>query len=248
MKIALGTDHAGFQYKEKIKEFLQEQGHQVKDFGTFSPEPVDYPLFVRPAAQSVAAGESERGIVFGGSGNGEAIVANRIPGIRCTLCWDLETARLARRHNDANVLSLGARLISLESAVEIVRTWLSTPFDGGRHLRRIRLIDPQKGVNVPSPSTDSSAPLFPSSKPRGEAPPSAKYDVMIAFRYLKYFEGDQSLEFRLDPNLKTPSVIHVPSEERWKKELPEWARDRRDEILERLKKKCSHMECIWEEY
>ena len=104
MKISLGTDHAGFRYKEKVKELLTSLGHEVKDFGTWSEEPVDYPLFIRPAAQAVANGECERGIVFGGSGNGEAMAANKVRGVRCALCWNEESAKLSRRHNDANVL------------------------------------------------------------------------------------------------------------------------------------------------
>jgi ribose 5-phosphate isomerase B len=141
MKIAIGSDHAGFRYKEKIKEFLQERAHEVIDFGTFSEEPVDYPLFIRPVAEAVARGEAERGIVLGGSGNGEAMAANRIKKVRCALCWNEEVARLARAHNDSNVLSLGERLIAEETALEIVRVWLETPFDGGRHVRRIQLLD-----------------------------------------------------------------------------------------------------------
>jgi ribose 5-phosphate isomerase B len=141
MKIALGSDHAGFRYKELLKSFLRSQGHEVTDYGTHSTEPVDYPLFIRPVAQAVAAGAVERGIVLGGSGNGEAIVANRIPGVRCTLCWNLESATLARRHNDANVLSLGERLIAEPDVLPIVQVWLTTAFEGGRHQRRIDLID-----------------------------------------------------------------------------------------------------------
>src|SRR5947208_9555751 len=127
MKIAIGSDHAGFQYKEKIRESLKQLGHDVKDFGTYSEEPVDYPLFIRPAAEAVARGECERGIVLGGSGNGEAIVANKVRGIRCALCWNLDSARLSRQHNDANVLSLGQRMIPLQTALEIVKVWLATP-------------------------------------------------------------------------------------------------------------------------
>ena len=141
MTIAIGSDHAGFQYKERIKEFLEEAGHTVTDFGTFSEEPVDYPLFIRPVAEAVARGEVERGIVLGGSGNGEAMAANRIKKVRCALCWNEEVARLARQHNDSNVLSLGQRVISLETALDIVRVWLETPFEGGRHVRRIQLLD-----------------------------------------------------------------------------------------------------------
>jgi ribose 5-phosphate isomerase B len=141
MKIAIGSDHAGFQYKEKIKGLLRDLGHEVRDFGADSDAPVDYPLFIRPPAEAVARGECERGVVLGGSGNGEAIVANRVKGVRCALCWNLESARLGRLHNDANVISIGQRMVSLETALEIVRVWLTTPFEGGRHLRRIQLID-----------------------------------------------------------------------------------------------------------
>jgi len=141
MKIAIGSDHAGFQYKEKIKQLLLSLGHDVRDFGTNSDAAVDYPLFIRPTAEAVANGECERGIVLGGSGNGEAIVANRVKGVRCALCWNLESARLGRQHNDANVISIGQRMVTLEMALEIVRVWLATPFEGGRHQRRIDLID-----------------------------------------------------------------------------------------------------------
>lgn len=141
MKIALGCDHAGFDYKEAIKKHLTAAGHEVKDFGTHSKERCDYPDFIRPAAQAVAKGECERGIVLGGSGNGEAIVANRIKGVRCGLCWDLVSARLNREHNDGNVLSLGQRMISIENCLEIVDVWLKTKFEGGRHIARIQKID-----------------------------------------------------------------------------------------------------------
>ena len=137
MKISLGTDHAGFSYKEKVKEFLNSLGHEVKDFGTFSEEPVDYPLFIVPAAEAVVRGGCERGIVFGGSGNGEAMAANKVHGARCALCWNEETARLSRQHNDANVLSIGQRMIPEDLALKIVRVWLETPFEGGRHAKRV---------------------------------------------------------------------------------------------------------------
>src|ERR1051325_1829686 len=133
MKIALGTDHAGYHYKEKIKALLVELGHEVKDFGTFSDEPVDYPTFIRPAAEAVVSGECDRGIVFGGSGNGEAMAANKVRGVRCGLAWNEESARLSRKHNDANVLSIGERMISEDLLVKIVRIWLETPFEAGRH-------------------------------------------------------------------------------------------------------------------
>jgi len=141
MKIGIGSDHAGFEYKEKIKAFLQGLGHEVRDFGTGSPEPVDYPRFIRPVALAVAAGQCERGIVLGRSGNGEAMTANRVRGIRCALCWNLESARLGREHNDANMLSLGESMIPLELALQIVKVWLDTPFAGGRHAARIREMD-----------------------------------------------------------------------------------------------------------
>src|ERR1051325_10261818 len=141
MKIAVASDHAGFRYKELIKAALAGEGHEVRDFGTHSTEPVDYPDFIRPAALAVGEGLCERGIVLGGSGNGEAMVANRVRGVRCSLCWNVETARLARAHNDANVLSLGERMLTEDEALAIVRVWLSTPFEGGRHLRRIQEID-----------------------------------------------------------------------------------------------------------
>jgi ribose 5-phosphate isomerase B len=137
MKISLGTDHAGFRYKEKVKQLLLSLGHEVKDCGTMSEEPVDYPVFIRPAAQAVARGECERGIVFGGSGNGEAMAANKVHGARCALCWNEESARLSRKHNDANVLSIGQRMIPEDLALNIVRIWLETPFEGGRHANRV---------------------------------------------------------------------------------------------------------------
>ena len=141
MRIAIGSDHAGFRYNEMIKSVLTELGHEVQDFGTDSPEPADYPQFIRPVAEAVARGECERGIVLGGSGNGEAMVANRVRGVRCAVCWNAESARLARAHNDANVLSLGERLVLPEVAMEIVQIWLTTPFEGGRHAHRIAQID-----------------------------------------------------------------------------------------------------------
>src|SRR5437764_13490782 len=141
MKTAIGSDHAGFDYKENIKALLNELGHEVRDFGTFSSEPVDYPLFIRPVAEAVGHGEFDRGIVLGGSGNGEAMVANKVRGVRCALCWSLESARLSRQHNDANVLSLGERMMSEDLALRIVHLWLSTPFEGGRHIARIQKIE-----------------------------------------------------------------------------------------------------------
>jgi len=141
MKIALGTDHAGFNYKEAVKDHLQKLGHEVQDFGTFSEESVDYPAFVRPAAESVADGSCDLGIVFGGSGNGEAMAANKVKGVRCALCWSEETARLAKEHNNANVLSIGQRQISQKLALNIIDTWLNAEFEGDRHIRIIEMLD-----------------------------------------------------------------------------------------------------------
>ena len=140
MKIALGTDHAGYAYKERVKEYLTEQGHEVKDFGTESEEPCDYPDFIYPAALAVARGECDRAIVMGGSGNGETIVANKVRGVRCAVCWNEDLARLSRAHNDANVMSIGARFVSFEMVVRMLDVWLSTPFDGGRHAERVHKI------------------------------------------------------------------------------------------------------------
>jgi ribose 5-phosphate isomerase B len=139
--VALGADHAGYHYKEAIKSLLVAQGHAVRDFGTSSDAPCDYPDFIRPAAEAVARGECERAIVLGGSGNGEAIVANRVRGIRSGGCWSERTAVWSRAHNDANVLSIGARTVSLDLALKIVQVWFATAFEGGRHLERIRKID-----------------------------------------------------------------------------------------------------------
>jgi len=141
MKVAIGSDHAGYTYKEAIKLKLAEWGHEVADHGTSSTDPVDYPVFIRPVAEAVARGEAERGIVLGGSGNGEAIVANKVRGVRCALCWSADTARWAREHNDANVLSIGQRTIPEGLALEIVQIWLTTPFAGGRHTNRVRQIE-----------------------------------------------------------------------------------------------------------
>lgn len=141
IKIALASDHAGYQYKEIIKEHLISKGYEVKDFGTNSEESVDYPQYIRPAAEAVSRGECDQGIIIGGSGNGEAIVANKVHGIRCAVCWNKDSARLAREHNNANLISLGQRMIPIETALEIVDTWLSATFEGGRHAKRIKQIE-----------------------------------------------------------------------------------------------------------
>ena len=139
--IAIGSDHAGFKYKELTKSLLFADGHSVRDFGTDSEQPCDYPDFIRPVAEAVARGEYERGIVLGGSGNGEAIVANKVHGVRCGLCWTEQTAIWNRAHNDGNVLSLGERTITEAEALAITRVWMATEFEGGRHLARIRKIE-----------------------------------------------------------------------------------------------------------
>jgi ribose 5-phosphate isomerase B len=141
MKIALGSDHAGLRTKEAVKDHLKSLGHEVVDFGTHTAESCDYPDFCRPAAEAVASGACERGIVFGGSGNGEAMAANRVRGVRCALCWNLESAKLGREHNNANMISLGERMMTLDTALAIVDLWLATPFEGGRHIRRIEKLD-----------------------------------------------------------------------------------------------------------
>ena len=141
MRIGIGSDHAGFRYKQLIADHLRAAGHEVRDFGTHSADSADYPVYIRPVAEAVAKGDVARGIVLGGSGNGEAIVANRVRGVRCALCWNVESARLAREHNDANCISLGERMMTPETALAIVDTWLETPFEGGRHARRIAMID-----------------------------------------------------------------------------------------------------------
>ena len=141
MHIGVASDHAGFRYKGLVARHLRALGHEVVDFGTASEDPVDYPDFIRPLAAAAAEGKIERGFVFGGSGNGEAMVANRLRGVRCAVSWDRESARLSRAHNDANVLSLGQRLVPEDEVLPIVDTWLGTPFEGGRHVARIRKID-----------------------------------------------------------------------------------------------------------
>ncbi len=140
MRIAIGSDHAGFVLKEHLKELLAADGHAFTDLGTVNEEPVDYPPICAAVAREVSAGRAERGIVLGGSGQGEQITANKVRGVRAALCNDLYTARYSRLHNDANVLSIGARVVGVALADEIVRTWFSTDFEGGRHVARIEQI------------------------------------------------------------------------------------------------------------
>jgi ribose 5-phosphate isomerase B len=140
VRVAIGSDHAGYRLKEALKSFLADEGHEVLDVGTDSEEPVDYPRFCAAAAREAVGGGAERAIVLGGSGQGEQIVANKVRGVRAALCNDLYLARLSRAHNDANVLAIGGRVVAPELAKEIVRVWLSTPFEGGRHARRLEQI------------------------------------------------------------------------------------------------------------
>jgi ribose 5-phosphate isomerase B len=139
-KIAIASDQAGYAAKSAISAHLAQKGYKVVDFGTYSEEPVDYPDVIYPAAESVAKGSCHLGIVLGGSGNGEAIVANKVKGVRCAVCWSGESARLAKEHNDANMISIGARLVSQRDAIRIVDAWLQAAFQGGRHARRIEKI------------------------------------------------------------------------------------------------------------
>jgi ribose 5-phosphate isomerase B len=140
VKIAIGSDHAGYQLKTSLLKRLAELGHEVSDLGTDSEDPVDYPRFCAAVGRAVASGEAERGIVLGGSGQGEAIAANKVKGVRAALCNDLYTARMARMHNDANVLSIGARIVAESLASEILDLFLETPFEGGRHEARLKQI------------------------------------------------------------------------------------------------------------
>jgi ribose 5-phosphate isomerase B len=137
MRIAIGADHAGFALKQHLLATLTRLGHQIDDLGTHSSEPVDYPEICARVARTVVGGRAERGIVIGGSGQGEQIAANKVAGARAALCNDLYTARMSRQHNDANVLSLGARVVAFALADEIVTLWLATEFEGGRHQRRL---------------------------------------------------------------------------------------------------------------
>jgi ribose 5-phosphate isomerase B len=137
MRVAIGSDHAGFRLKAVVAEHLAEAGHRVDDLGTDSPEPVDYPPFCAAVGRAVVRGDAEAGIVIGGSGQGEQIAANKVHGVRAALCCDEYTARLARQHNDANVCSLGARILGDELALAIIDLFLATRFEGGRHVARL---------------------------------------------------------------------------------------------------------------
>jgi ribose 5-phosphate isomerase B len=140
VRVAIASDHAGFLLKENLKEYLDELGHDIVDLGTDSEDPVDYPLYCANVARKVVAGEAERGVVLGGSGQGEQLAANKVRGARAALCNDLFTARLSRQHNDANVLAMGGRIVAFGLAREILKLWLDTDFEGGRHGRRLEQV------------------------------------------------------------------------------------------------------------
>jgi ribose 5-phosphate isomerase B len=140
MRIAIGADHAGYNLRQLLTAYLKEQGHEVEDLGAHSEETSDYPPICASVARAVRDGRADRGIVLGGSGQGEQISANKVRGIRAALCHDLYTARMSRSHNDANVLSMGARIVASEMALLILETWLQTEFEGGRHERRVEQI------------------------------------------------------------------------------------------------------------
>lgn len=144
MKIILATDHAGFDLKNHIKDYLEKEKYQVEDFGAYEYDSMDdYPDFIIPAARVVANSENTFGVIFGGSGQGEAMAANRIKGVRAVVYYDgpKKIIKLSRKHNDANILSLGARFISKEKAIDVIKLWLKTPFEGDRHLERIKKLD-----------------------------------------------------------------------------------------------------------
>lgn len=154
MRVAIGSDHAGYRLKQHLVQVLKDGGHDVDDLGADSEEPSDYPPICAAVGRAVASGGAERGIVLGGSGQGEQISANKVRGVRAALCNDLYTARMSRAHNDANVLAIGARIVADGLAEEIVRLWLATPFDGGRHERRV---DQIAAIEAEESATDRGA-------------------------------------------------------------------------------------------
>lgn len=141
MKIAMASDHGGLDLKNRVKQYIEECGHQVVDFGTYTADSCDYPDFARPCAEAVANGSCERGIVVCTTGIGVSIVANKVKGVRCALCTNSDMATMTRRHNNANVLAMGQRYVDFDTAKQIVKAFLSTPFDGGRHQRRVDKIE-----------------------------------------------------------------------------------------------------------
>ena len=152
--VALGADHAGWELKEALKAWLIDQGHQVLDVGTHSPDPVDYPDYAEQVAEAVTVAKVERGILVCGTGIGMAITANKVPGVRAATCSDLYTARMSREHNDANVLALGGRLMGREMALEIVKAWIETGFAGGRHSGRVDKISAVERRHTDRPASD----------------------------------------------------------------------------------------------
>ena len=155
MRIAIGADHAGFLLKEHLRTTLERLGHTVDDHGTHSEEAVDYPPICIAVGRAVVEGRADRGLVLGGSGQGEQMAANKVAGVRAALCNDLFTARLSRLHNDANVLSMGGRIVAFGLADEIVQLWLQTPFEGGRHQRRLDQIAAAERDHTPAASSEA---------------------------------------------------------------------------------------------
>jgi ribose 5-phosphate isomerase B len=151
MRIAFGADHAGYPLKQHLLGWCTAAGHEVLDLGTDGPEPVDYPPIMAAVGRAVVGGEADRGVVLGGSGQGEQIAANKVTGVRAALCNDLYTARMSRAHNDANVLAVGARIVAAAMAEEILDLWLATAFEGGRHARRVQQIADLEGGSTLSP-------------------------------------------------------------------------------------------------
>lgn len=136
-RVAVGCDHGGLEMKNRLKNFMEDTGYRVKDFGTYTPDPVDYPDYARAVAEAVSCGGFERGVIVDAAGIGSCMAANKVKGVRAAMCYDLKTVMNSREHNDANVLTLGGKMISMDLAKEMVKVWLSTPFGGGRHKRRV---------------------------------------------------------------------------------------------------------------
>lgn len=240
MKIAIGSDGTGFEYKKRIIENLEKKGHTLEDFGTYSADEVDYPLFVRPVTAAVSGGTSDRGIFLGDTGIGAVIASNRQKGVRCVLCPDSSTALVSRTRYDTNMISIASPIADIEKAFEIISVWLDAPFEGGRYKKRVDMIDSEAAFIKAKEASDKKGNLAKGAR--------EEYDLLIAFRYLKYIEGNNSFELSVDPGLKTPSIVYIPSKEKWNSEIPAWAHNRREEILDRIKAKCNHMEMEWRDY
>ena len=240
----------------RVLRVMQLNGYigefEFVDVGPDSEDSVDYPIYAEKVAQQVAVTPELFGVLVCGSAVGMSIAANKVNGVRAALAYSKNIAALSRQHNDANVLSLGARLVSLELALEIVKTWLETPFEGGRHIPRIKQIDQKNAPSQPKQSSQKKD--FENSVKSGshavdtQKPDTQIYDVAISFGYMIYAEGKNSIEFKIDPGLKSPSIIHIPSSDKWNSGVPDWAKNRRKEILDRLKTKSAHLECEWKEY